>query len=148
MDQTGIRDRVWQHIDDLSDDLWELAIRIHGTPELAFEEHKAAAWLSEMLKEGGFEVELGVGGLATAFRAIHPIEHPGPRVGLLAEYDAIEGLGHGCGHNLIAAMALGAGLGLAPFKGELPGRLTVLGTPAEEGGGGKIVLPYGSVFIA
>ena len=146
MDRIGTRDRVWQHIDDLSDDLWELAVRIHRTPEIAFEEHKAAAWLCEMLEEGGFEVEQGVGDLETAFRARHSTGRPGPRVGLLAEYDAIPGLGHGCGHNLIAAIALGAALGLAPLKGELPGQLAVLGTPAEEGGGGKIILLEKGLF--
>ncbi|MCK4392533.1 M20 family metallopeptidase [Candidatus Bipolaricaulota bacterium] len=141
-----LKEKVWQQIDSLSDSLWDLALRIHEAPELPFEEYKAAAWLSETLKQAGFEVEQGVGGLPTAFRAIHPVERVGPRVAILAEYDAIPELGHACGHNLIAAIAVGASLGLAPFKEGLPGSLVVLGTPAEEGGGGKIILLEAGLF--
>jgi amidohydrolase len=141
-----IRQRVWRQIDGLTDSLWGLALRIHESPELAFEEHKAANWLCEMLREAGFEVEQNVGGLPTAFRAIHPSRGTGPCVAVLAEYDALPELGHACGHNIIAATAMGAALGLAPYKRELPGTLVVLGTPAEEGGGGKITLLNAGVF--
>lgn len=141
-----MKDRVWGRIDELGDELWALALRIHENPELGFEEHKAAAWLAEALERGGFRVERGVGGLPTAFRAVHPAASPGARVALLAEYDALPDLGHACGHNLIAAIAVGAALGLAPFKGDLPGTLVVLGTPAEEGGGGKLKLIEAGLF--
>lgn len=141
-----MKERVWQRIDELASQLWDLALRIHDHPEVGFEEHKAAAWLEEALAGGGFAVEQGVGGLPTAFRAVHPAQKPGPRIALLAEYDALPELGHACGHNLIAAIAVGAALGLAPFKRELPGTLVVLGTPAEEGGGGKIKLIQAGLF--
>ncbi len=141
-----MKDRVWARIDELGGEVWDLALKIHASPELGFEEHKAAAWLSEALAQGGFQVEKGVGGLATAFRAVHPAQSPGPRIAILAEYDALPELGHACGHNLIAAMAVGAALGLAPFKKDLPGTLVVLGTPAEEGGGGKIKLIQAGLF--
>ncbi len=137
---------VWQEIDRRAEELWDLALRIHAHPELGFEEHKAAAWLTETLSQGGFQVERGAGGLATAFRAAHPAQNPGPRIAILAEYDALPELGHACGHNLIATIAVGAALGLAPFKEKLPGTLLVLGTPAEEGGGGKIKLIQAGVF--
>lgn len=141
-----MKDKVWQRIDELLDELWELALRIHQNPELGFEEHKAAAWLAEALEAGGFRVERGVGGLETAFLAMHPAEAAGPTVAFLAEYDALPELGHACGHNLIATIAVGAALGLASVKGELPGRLMVLGTPAEEGGGGKVLLIQAGLF--
>ncbi len=141
-----MKDRVWQRIDELAPQLWDLALRIHAHPELGFEEHNAVAWLEEALAEGGFAVERGAGGLPTAFRAVHPAQKPGPRVALLAEYDALPELGHACGHNLIATIAVGAALGLAPFKSDLPGALSVLGTPAEEGGGGKIKLIQAGLF--
>jgi len=137
---------IWREIDKLSEDLWDLALRIHAHPELGFEEYQASAWLSEALEKGGFRVERGVGGLPTAFRAVHPAEKPGPRIAILAEYDALPELGHACGHNLIAAIAVGAALGLAPFKEKLPGALLVIGTPAEEGGGGKIKLIQAGLF--
>ena len=136
----GLKERAWARIDELAEKLWDLALRIHDNPELGFQERKAARWLTEELKKGGFEVELPYGGLETAFRAEHPARAEGPTIAILAEYDALPELGHACGHNLIAAIAVGAALGLAPFKGELPGRLVVLGTPAEEGGAGKILL--------
>lgn len=141
-----MRERVWQRIDELAPQLWDLALRIHAHPEVGFEEHKAAAWLEDVLAGGGFAVERGVGGLPTAFRAVHPAQRPGPRIALLSEYDALPELGHACGHNLIAAIAVGAALGLAPYKEELPGALVVLGTPAEEGGGGKIKLIGAGLF--
>jgi len=137
---------IWQRIDELSQELWDLALKIHANHELGFEEFKAAAWLTEALERGGFEVERGVGGLPTAFKAVHPAVNPGPRIAILAEYDALPELGHACGHNLIATIAVGAALGLAPFKKELPGTLLVIGTPAEEGGGGKIKLIQAGVF--
>ncbi|MCS7239725.1 MAG: M20 family metallopeptidase [Candidatus Bipolaricaulota bacterium] len=142
----AVKTDVWQRIDALSNDLWDLALRIHANPELGFQEEKAVAWLTETLERGGFRVERGVGGLPTAFRAVHPAEKPGPRIAILAEYDALPELGHACGHNLIASIAVGAALGLAPFKEKLPGTLFVIGTPAEEGGGGKIKLIQAGVF--
>jgi len=141
-----VKQKVWQRIDELADSLWELALRIHAHPEVAFQEHRAATWLTEVLEEAGFQVERPYAGLETAFRAEHPGAQPGPAVALLAEYDALPELGHACGHNLIAAIAVGAALGLAPFKADLPGRLVVLGTPAEEGGAGKILLIRAGAF--
>lgn len=141
-----LKERVWQRIDELGDVLWQLALRIHENPELGFQERQAARWLAEALREGGFEVEIPYGGLETAFRAEHPAQGAGPAIAILAEYDALPELGHACGHNLIAAIAVGAALGLAPIKGELPGRLVVIGTPAEEGGGGKILLIRAGAF--
>jgi len=141
-----MRQQTWHRIDELSDELWDLAVRIHGHPELAFQEHQAVQWLTEALEEHGFVVEKGVGGLPTAFRAVHPEQSAGPTVALLAEYDALPEIGHACGHNLIAAIALGAAFGLAPLKASLPGRLTVLGTPAEEDGAGKALLIEAGAF--
>ncbi len=141
-----MKDRVWQRIDELADELWELAMRIHAHPELGYEEERAVGWIAEMLEAGGFRVERGVGGISTALRAVHPAEREGPRVAVLAEYDALPGLGHACGHNIIAASAVGVALGLAPFKSELPGTLLLLGTPAEEGGGGKIRMIEAGLF--
>ena len=120
------------------DALVALSHRIHGAPELAYEEERACAWLCELLADAGLEVERGVHGLPTAFAAR---TGQGPlRVVVCAEYDALPGIGHACGHNVIAAMAAGAGLALAEVADDLGLEVTVLGTPAEEGGGGKVVL--------
>ncbi|MEX2542079.1 MAG: M20 family metallopeptidase [Trueperaceae bacterium] len=127
-------------------ELLELSHRIHANPEIRFQEIQASSVLAGTLEEAGFQLERGVGGLATAFRAELPGTGAGPTVAVLAEYDALEGLGHGCGHNIIATAAIGAGLALAPLMGKLPGKLLVIGTPAEEGGGGKAILIEAGVF--
>lgn len=143
------RERVLERIDTLAAQLIELSHRIHAHPETRFEEYQASSWLAGWLEQAGFYVERPVGGLATAFRATR---HGGRRsagainVALLCEYDALEGIGHGCGHNLIAVMSLGAALAVAPLMEEVSGTLTVLGTPGEEGGGGKIRLLQAGVF--
>jgi len=133
-----VLDCVWHRIDELEGELWDLALRMHDHPEVAYCEEMACRWLTQTLDAGGFSVERGAAGLPTAFRAVHPAQNDGLALAVLAEYDALPELGHACGHNLIAAMAVGAALGLAPFKADLPGRLLVIGTPAEEGGGGKL----------
>lgn len=115
-----------------------LSHRIHAHPELAFEEVRASAWVAEALAAAGFAVEHGCYGLPTAVRATIGT---GPvHVGICAEYDALPGMGHACGHNIIAAAAVGAGLGLADVADDLGLTVTVLGTPAEEGGGGKVLM--------
>jgi len=120
------------------DQLVALSHRIHAHPELGFEEEQACAWLCETLDAAGLQVERGLGELPTAFAAR---AGSGPlHVIVCAEYDALPGIGHACGHNLIAAMAAGAGIALAGVADEVGLRVTVLGTPAEEGGGGKIML--------
>ena len=119
---------------------------IHANPEVRFTERLASARLAEELQAGGFNVELGVGTLPTAFRAeLKGTEH-GPTVAILAEYDALPDIGHACGHNVIASSALGAGLALASSGASFPGTLLVIGTPAEEGGGGKVTLAENGVF--
>ena len=128
------RERVTQ----ARDELVALSHRIHANPELGFEEEQACAWLCELLEGAGFQVERGVGDLPTAFAAR---AGSGPlHMVVCAEYDALPAVGHACGHNVIAAMAAGAGMALARVADDAGLRVTVLGTPAEEGGGGKILL--------
>ena len=143
---TDLNPRIDANVQREADALRELSHRIHAHPEILFEEVRASAWLADALEARGFAVERGVGGLPTAFRAIREGVAPGPTVALLCEYDALPGLGHACGHNVIATMGAGAGFALAPLMDELPGRLVVLGTPAEEGGGGKVLLQQAGVF--
>src|SRR6266566_85550 len=132
--KAAARDRIERAREQLLD----LSHRIHAEPELGMEEERASAWLSDALSGAGFTVERGVGGLDTAFSAR---SGPGPfRVVVCAEYDALPGIGHACGHNVIAAMSVGAGLGLAAVADDVGVEVTVLGTPAEESGGGKIIL--------
>lgn len=129
----------------LGDRLCDVAAALHADPEPAFAEHRAAARLCAELADGGFEVERGVAGMDTAFVA-RAGTGAGPRVALLLEYDALPDLGHACGHNLIAAACLGAALAVRRVLGELPGTVLAVGTPAEEGGGGKVVEVEAGVF--
>jgi len=136
-------------IDDVVDAerpaLGKLSNDIHKNPELRFEEHKAATWIAELLRARGFEVEHGVAGMETALRAKRG-NPKGPRVAILGEYDALPDIGHACGHNLIAASAVGAFLAAASVVDRAGGEVTFLGTPAEEGGGGKIKMIEAGCF--
>lgn len=140
------KERVCREIDRRQEELVDLATRIHQHPELRFQEQKASAWLCDFLRQGGFHIDKGICGLPTSFKATLYGGAGGPGVAILAEYDALEGLGHACGHNLIATAAVGAALALASLPERFPGRLIVLGTPGEEGGGGKVHLLEGGAF--
>jgi amidohydrolase len=126
-------------------DLVTLSANLHANPELRFEEVKAAAWICELVASRGISVERGVGGMPTALRA-RAGTPGGPRVAILAEYDALPEIGHACGHNLIAAGAVGAFLAAARVAERTGGEVVLLGTPAEEGGGGKIKLIDAGAF--
>jgi len=132
------KDAARTQLTSIQGQLIDLSHRIQGSPELSFQEHKASAWLCEAFEAAGFAVTRGACDLPTAFVAT---TGAGPlHLAICAEYDALPGVGHACGHNIIAASALGAGLLLAPLASELGITLSVLGTPAEEGGGGKILM--------
>jgi amidohydrolase len=146
IDLEGWKARIRTAVQDLRGQLLATSHDIHANPELLFTEHRASARLADELERGGLRVERGVGGLATAFRAELPGGEAGPTLAILAEYDALPGIGHACGHNIIAASALGAGLALARSGQRFPGRVLIIGTPAEEGGGGKILLAQAGVF--
>ncbi len=130
--------------DETRRELIALSREIHADPELAYREERAAARIAALLHAHGHTVELGVGGLATAFRA--RVGPEGKSVALLAEYDALAGVGHGCGHNLIAMTNIGAFLLAATDPGRLDVPVELIGTPAEEDGGGKIDLLNAGVF--
>src|ERR1700676_3301720 len=135
---TTTKEATRQAIEGGLDGLVRLSHIIHEHPETAFEEDRAAAWTAERLADGGFTVTTGTAGMPTAFSAE---AGSGPLVvALCAEYDALPGVGHACGHNIIAAAAVGAGLGLAGVADDLGITVRVLGTPAEAGGGGKITM--------
>lgn len=125
-------------------ELIELSHRLYANPELNYAEVKAAGWLTEWLESAGFAVQRGIADLPTAFRATYGT---GPlKVAFIAEYDALPDVGHACGHNIIATSALGAAVGLAAVADEAGVTVSVIGTPAEEGGGGKIVMVEKGVF--
>ncbi|WP_329180832.1 amidohydrolase [Streptomyces decoyicus] len=140
-----VHDRIRHSTAELGPRLWDVAQELHRHPELAFEEHRSAALLSKELDSEGFIVERGVAGMETAFTA-RAGNGDGPCVALLLEYDALPDLGHACGHNLIAGAGLGAALALHNAMPEIDGTLLVVGTPAEEGGGGKAIEVEAGVF--
>ncbi len=144
---SALTETATKAIDAAREELFGIALDIHAHPELNYQEFHAAKLLSDTLEAHDFAVERGIGGVETAFRAtLEGGAGDGPTVAVLAEYDALPEIGHGCGHNLIAMAGLGAGLGVQANMKNLPGRLVVIGTPAEEGGGGKIKLLDAGVF--
>ena len=137
----GIRQTIIDRIDALSGDLLEVSHAIHSRPELAFEEHFACDLLCRTVERFGLTARPGVYSLATSFETSFRGAE-GPTVALLAEYDALPGIGHACGHNLIATAALG----LQAAQASLPGTVRLLGTPAEERGGGKELMARAGAF--
>lgn len=139
-----LKEDACRRIDAERESLIGLSRRIHAQPELKFAEHHAAAWLCEYLSDQGFAVERKAYGLDTAFAA--RMGQGEPTIAILCEYDALPGIGHACGHNIIAAAGAGAGVGLRDLVAETGGSIVVLGTPAEEGGGGKIIMGHRGAF--
>lgn len=140
----ALLERLADATDARRDALVQLSHAVHADAEVRFEEHVSSRRCADMLAREGFEIDFGVAGLDTAFvaRAGTGALH----VGVCAEYDALPGIGHACGHNIIAAAAVGAGAALAEVADELDLTVTVFGTPAEEGGGGKIFMLDAGLF--
>lgn len=137
---------VQDRVDEILPELIGLSDALWNAPEYSFHEYKACRAMSELLRQYGFEVETGAGGIETSVKAVYDSKKPGPNIGILGEFDAVCGMGHSCGHNLMCAMAVGAGAGLKAVIDALGGKVTVLGTPAEEGGGGKIIMLENGAF--
>ncbi|MFN8051238.1 MAG: M20 family metallopeptidase [Acidimicrobiales bacterium] len=146
MDVERAKQAVTERIDSLRGELLDVSHHIWEHPELCFEEHDAHDLLTGVLDRHGFAVERGACGLDTAFVGRAGDSGAGPTVAVLCEYDALPEIGHACGHNIIAAAGLGAALGAAAVADQLGGRLVVMGTPAEEGGGGKIAMIDAGAF--
>ncbi len=140
----GLKTSVTEEIDARRDELSELSLRIHANPELGFAEVKAADWLTHYLEENGFSIKRGICGLPTAFEASYGQGRPA--IAILAEYDALPDLGHGCGHNLIATAAVGAGVASKAIIDRFGGRILVIGTPAEELFCGKAIMAEKGAF--
>jgi amidohydrolase len=139
-DINALKETARRAIDAASATLFDISTRMHAEVELAFEEVKAQAWQCAALRAAGFAVEEGLGWLKTAFRATVASDKPGPRIAFLCEYDGLPVYGQSCGHNVTAAAGVGAAIGLASVVRQLGGAAIALGTPGEEGGGGKNIL--------
>ncbi|MEG0841902.1 MAG: M20 family metallopeptidase [Erysipelotrichaceae bacterium] len=134
------------YLDTRMQELWDLSLYIHDNPEIAYQEYKACEAQCSFLEGEGFDVKRNPGGLDTAFVASYG--HGYPRIAVLSEYDALKELGHGCGHNLISVSALATGIVVKKYleENKQSGEILVIGTPAEEGGGGKIKMLEKNVF--
>jgi amidohydrolase len=139
-----LKEKLRAELEIRRSELVRLSLNIHDNPELGFQEVKAASWLSDYLKSNGFSVERNIAGLSTAFRAVYG--EGKPKIVVLAEYDALPGIGHGCGHNIIAASAVGAGVASKIVVDNLGGSIIVLGTPGEENFGSKIDMVKAGIF--
>ena len=146
LERQDARTEIVAAIDDSARDLIALSKFIHANPEIAMREVKASAACADFLEGRGFAVERGVAEIPTAFRARAGGLDSGPRIAFLSEYDALPGIGHGCGHNLIAIAGIGAGVGLRASIGSTEGSVWVLGTPAEEAIGGKTLMAEAGLF--
>ncbi|MFQ6122805.1 MAG: M20 family peptidase, partial [Dehalococcoidales bacterium] len=138
MDTEKLKASIIDEIDSRREQLTELSLKIHSNPELGFHEVKAAAWLTQYLEENGFSTERGICQLPTAFKGTYGMGKPA--IAILAEYDALPALGHGCGHNLICTAAVGAGVASKSAVDRFGGSVVVIGTPAEEMYAGKAIM--------
>ena len=138
MDQ--LKNTVIETVESLKDELLALSHYIHENPELSWEEYKAADAICALLEKHGFAAERNYCGFPTAFRAAKKGREGGPRIAFMAEYDALPEIGHGCGHNVIATISVGAFLAAAAVVENFAGEVVLIGTPGEENGGGKVLL--------
>ena len=146
-----VKKKTVDYIESLRQDLCDISFELYSYPEVAYQEVRACKLLKDYLTKNDFLIEHSVGGIETAFRASFPKRSKGPKIAFIAEYDALPGIGHGCGHNLIAAGAVGAAIGVARTLKEsnITGQIEVIGTPAEEyteGKAGKVLLLESGVF--
>lgn len=138
--------RIFSAVESLKPELTELTLKIHDDPEPGGKERKAVLWQTALLRKYGFEVTDKYCGIETAYRAVYRGAKAGPKIALLAEYDALPGIGHGCGHNLIAMMSVGTGIALREFADEFGAEINVFGTPAEETEGAKVAMAKMGAF--
>ena len=138
MDLAKLKKEIAEKVDAHRQELIDLSLKIHANPELGWEEVKAAGWLTDYLEKNGFKVERGICGLPTAFRASYG--QGKPVIATMAEYDALPDVGHGCGHNIIGTTAVGAGIAAKVVADQVSGTIVVMGCPAEEKLGGKVIL--------
>lgn len=145
-----MEERLLKRIDEIAEkiepELRKLALDIHDNPELGNQEFRACQWQIELLEKYGFSIEKCFCEIPTAYRATYKGKKPGPRIGMLGEYDALPGLGHACGHNLICTMAVGSGIAMREFADEFGGEIVVIGTPAEETAGAKVEMAKRGAF--
>jgi len=143
-----LNERKWAElvINKMEMELRELALKIHANPEIGLKEHTACKWQCDLLRKYGFEVESPYAGYETAYKAVYRGSKPGPKIAMLAEYDALPGLGHGCGHNLIAMVSVGSGIGMRTLADEFGAEIYVIGTPAEENMGAKVQMAEQGIF--
>ena len=143
MDRINQVNRIFEEI---GPEIKALGREIYENPELGLQEHKACALQCALLEKYGFEIERNFCGFETAYRACYKGRKPGPKIAMLADYEALPDLGHGCGHNLIAAISVGAGIGMREFADTLGGEIYVIGTPAEETVGTKAAMAKKGAF--
>ncbi|MCQ2969197.1 MAG: M20 family metallopeptidase [Clostridium sp.] len=141
-----MKDKLFEIGQQIKNELWQISDYIYENPELGNEEYKAVEKVTSFLEEHNFKIEREFLGLKTAFRATYESSKPGLTVGYLCEYDALPEIGHGCGHNMIAAMSAGAGVVLSKILDEVGGKIIVYGTPAEETNGAKVIFAEAGVF--
>ena len=128
-----LKDKVRLEVDRLKDKLLSVSDAMYSEPEIGLQEFKSSAKLVDLLKSAGFTVETGLADMPTSFKAVKKGKSGGPTLAILAEYDALPEIGHGCGHNIIGTAATGAGMALASVMDDVQGTLIVFGSPAEEG---------------
>lgn len=138
-------DIITKKLDEITPELIDLSLSIHANPELSFKEYFACDSLSKILRKYDFDVTNNIAGLETAFIGEMKGKADGPTLAILAEYDALP-MGHGCGHNIIATISMGTAIALAELMSDICGRILVIGTPAEEGGGGKVIMCEHGIF--
>lgn len=141
-----MNNQLKQHLETIQNKLWDMSDSIYHEPELGDQEYKSMEKLVAFLKEHHFAVETGIVGRVTSFKAVYDSKKEGPTIAYLSEYDALPGVGHGCGHNMIGTMSAGAGVLLSKLVDEIGGRVVVLGTPAEETNGAKVPMAEQGIF--
>ncbi len=146
MDIKALQQAVSQRAEEVTPELVSLSQYLHKNPEIPFQEVKACAALVMLMEKHGFTVETNCCDISTAFKARYRSGKPGPRIAFMAEYDALKGLGHACGHNIIAASSAGAAISLKSVLEETGGEILLIGTPGEEGDGGKVFMADRGAF--
>jgi len=141
-----IKKNACNEIDYTADKIIKISQQIYDHPEIKFQEYKAIDWICNFFKGENFLVEKHIGGIETAFKISHNNKSSGKSIAFIAEYDALPSLGHACGHNLITGAAIGALIAFRNIKSKIPGKVMLLGTPGEEGGGGKIKMLERNLF--